>query len=60
MESQGRIFRLQIVQWNLLHSSTRILIYRKHHYNFSAYYIFEDMLTYYNDAEGLVNKLDNQ
>jgi len=50
--------RLQ--QWNLLHESTRISVYRKRHNDFSSFYKSEGNLTYCDDVEGLMNQLGNK
>jgi len=54
---KAEILGSRLQQWNLLHNTTRISIYRERHHEFSRFFKLEKSLVYCCDVEGLMNKL---
>jgi len=54
---KAEILGSRLQQWNLLHKSTRISIFRQRHEEFSQYFKLENRVVYCCDVEGLMNKL---
>lgn len=56
-KAQAELLGSRLQQWNLLHSSTQISVYRQRDAEFVDFFAEESGLTYCNDVRGLMEKL---